>query len=114
LRLADLVERHFDELSSLDTLDMGAPIIRTRGTRQRVLGMLRWYAGHATSIHGETIQNSPPGEMPLTGNHAVSTGVFGLVQRQVDTAHECVGLFTRRELGHAEARRNAINKRLDP
>ena len=32
----------------LDTLDMGAPISRTRGTRQRVLGMLRYYAGMAT------------------------------------------------------------------
>jgi len=63
LKLADLVERHFDELSSLDTLDMGAPISRTRGTRQRVLGMLRWYAGQATSIHGETIPNSLPGEI---------------------------------------------------
>src|SRR6516225_787206 len=63
LRLADLVERHFDELSSLDTLDMGAPISRTRGTRLRVLGMLRYYAGQATSIHGETIENSLPGEI---------------------------------------------------
>src|SRR5215472_15737269 len=63
LRLADLVERHFDELSSLDTLDMGAPISRTKGTRLRVLGMLRWYAGQATAIHGETIPNSLPGEI---------------------------------------------------
>jgi len=39
LRLADLVEQNFDELSTLDTLDMGAPISRTRGTKQRVLGM---------------------------------------------------------------------------
>jgi aldehyde dehydrogenase (NAD+) len=63
LKLADLVERHFDELSALDTLDMGAPISRTRGTRPRVLGMLRYYAGQATSIHGETIENSLPGEI---------------------------------------------------
>ena len=62
LKLADLVERHFDELSTLDTLDMGAPLSRTRNTRQRVLGMLRWYAGMATAIHGETIENSLPGE----------------------------------------------------
>jgi aldehyde dehydrogenase (NAD+) len=27
-----------------------------------VLGMLRWYAGMATAIHGETIENSLPGE----------------------------------------------------
>jgi aldehyde dehydrogenase (NAD+) len=63
LKLADLVERHFDELSSLDTLDMGAPISRTRGTRLRVLGMLRYYAGQATAIHGETIPNSLPGDI---------------------------------------------------
>ena len=62
LKLADLVEEHFDELSTLDTLDMGAPVSRTRASRQRVLGMLRWYAGMATSIHGETIDNSLPGE----------------------------------------------------
>src|SRR5262249_42394384 len=62
LKLADLVERHFDDLTTLDTLDMGAPITRTRGTQRRVLGMLRYYAGMATSIHGETIDNSLPGE----------------------------------------------------
>src|ERR1700678_1436131 len=63
LKLADLVEKHFEELSQLDTLDMGAPISRTRGTKLRVLGMLRYYAGQATSIHGETIENSLPGEV---------------------------------------------------
>src|SRR6202034_1835399 len=63
LKLADLVERNFDELSSLDTLDMGAPISRTKSMRLRVLGMLRYYAGQATSIHGETIPNSLPGEI---------------------------------------------------
>jgi aldehyde dehydrogenase (NAD+) len=63
LKLADLVERHFDELSMLDTLDMGAPISRTSGTRLRVLGMLRYYAGMATALHGETMGNSLPGEI---------------------------------------------------
>ncbi|HXI31642.1 MAG TPA: aldehyde dehydrogenase family protein, partial [Vicinamibacterales bacterium] len=63
LKLADLVEQHFDELTTLDTLDMGAPIRRTRGLRLRVLGMLRYYAGQATAIHGETIPNSLPGEI---------------------------------------------------
>ena len=42
---------------------MGAPISRTRGMRLRVLGMLRYYAGQATAIHGETIPNSLPGEI---------------------------------------------------
>src|SRR6185437_2400470 len=63
LKLADLVEKHFEELSQLDTLDMGAPISRTRGNRLRVLGMLRYYAGQATALHGETIENSLPGEI---------------------------------------------------
>ena len=63
LKLADLVEKNFEELSQLDTLDMGAPISRTRGNRLRVLGMLRYYAGQATAIHGETIENSLPGEI---------------------------------------------------
>jgi aldehyde dehydrogenase (NAD+) len=63
LTLADLVARHFDELTTLDTLDMGAPIRRTKGLRLRVLGMLRYYAGQATAIHGETIPNSLPGEI---------------------------------------------------
>ena len=63
LKLADLVEKNFEELSQLDTLDMGAPISRTRGNRLRVLGMLRYYAGQATAMHGETIENSLPGEI---------------------------------------------------
>ncbi|MDB5630424.1 MAG: betaine-aldehyde dehydrogenase [Tardiphaga sp.] len=63
LKLADLVERHFDELATLDTLDMGAPVGRTRGSRLRVLGMLRFYAGQATTLHGETIENSLPGNI---------------------------------------------------
>jgi aldehyde dehydrogenase (NAD+) len=63
LKLADLVEKNFEELSQLDTLDMGAPISRTRGNRLRVLGMLRYYAGQATALHGETVENSLPGEI---------------------------------------------------
>src|SRR5262245_55854416 len=63
LKLADLVDQHFEELASLDTYDMAAPTSRTRNSRQRATGMLRFYAGLATSIHGETIDNSLPGEI---------------------------------------------------
>lgn len=62
LRLADVIERRYDELAVLETLDMGAPLLRTRQRRTRVLGMLRYYAGMATALHGETIPNSLPGE----------------------------------------------------
>src|SRR4029077_18377226 len=51
LKLADLVEHHFDELSSLDTRDMGAPSGRTRDRRLRSLGVLLYSTGQATAIH---------------------------------------------------------------
>lgn len=62
-RFAELVEARFDELAVLDTLDMGAPLQRTKGLRQRVLGMLHYYAGLANVVHGQTIPNSLPGEI---------------------------------------------------
>jgi aldehyde dehydrogenase (NAD+) len=61
LRFADLVEANHAEIARLDTLDMGAPITRTAGSTQRVVGMIRFYAGLTTAIHGETIENSMPG-----------------------------------------------------
>lgn len=63
LRLADLIEENFDELAMLDTLDMGAPIARSTLGRRRAVALLRYYAGLATSTHGETIENSVPGEV---------------------------------------------------
>ncbi|WP_371420693.1 aldehyde dehydrogenase family protein [Tardiphaga sp.] len=63
LKFAELVEKNFDELALLDTLDMGAPVMRTFAGKQRILGMLRFYAGQATLIYGETIENSLPGEI---------------------------------------------------
>jgi len=78
LKLADLVEQHIDDLTMLDTLDMGAPITRMRGGRRRAIGMLRYYAGMATSVHGETIENSLPGEIfSYTLKEAV--GVVGAI-----------------------------------
>lgn len=62
LKLADLVEKHYDELALLDTLDMGGPISRTTLGRRRAIGLLRYYAGLATSTQGDTIPNSAPGD----------------------------------------------------
>jgi aldehyde dehydrogenase (NAD+) len=63
LRLADLVDAKFEELAVLETLDMGAPLLRTRNIRRRAVGMLRYYAGMATALHGETVENSIAGEV---------------------------------------------------
>ena len=62
LKLADLVEEHFYELAALDTLEMGIPMSRVRGNKARAVGMVRYYAGHAVLIHGDTPQNSVAGE----------------------------------------------------
>ena len=63
LKLADLVDRHFDDLAMLDTLDMGGPIASTSARRQRGVALLRYYAGLATAIHGHTIDNSQAGQI---------------------------------------------------
>jgi aldehyde dehydrogenase (NAD+) len=63
LRLADLVDQHYDELAMLDTLDLGAPLSRTVLGRTRAVGLLRYYAGQATLIAGETLGNSAPGDV---------------------------------------------------
>ena len=41
LRFADLVEARHDDLATLDTLDMGAPIQRMRANLRRAVGMAR-------------------------------------------------------------------------
>ncbi len=63
LKFADLVDRHFEEFSMLDTLDMGMPITMTRGRRQRAIGMIRFYASMCTAIAGRTLPNSLPGDV---------------------------------------------------
>ncbi len=63
LRIADRFEAEWETLCLSDTLDMGMPIQRTLANSRRVLGMLRFYAGQAVTIHGQTIPNSFPGEI---------------------------------------------------
>ncbi len=62
LRIADLFDKHWEEICRSDTADMGMPIVRTRANKLRVVGMLRYYAGMATSLHGHTIENSIPAD----------------------------------------------------
>ncbi|RWK56662.1 aldehyde dehydrogenase family protein [Mesorhizobium sp.] len=78
LRIADLFEKHWEEISRSDTTDMGMPIVRTRANRNRVIGMLRYYAGMATSLHGETIENSLPGEI-VSFTRKEPVGIVGAI-----------------------------------
>ena len=63
LKIADTFEKHFDELCVLETLDMGAPIARTSTYKRWVVQALRFYAGQAVALAGETPHNSFPGDM---------------------------------------------------
>ncbi|RWP21698.1 MAG: aldehyde dehydrogenase family protein [Mesorhizobium sp.] len=78
LSIADLFEKHWEEISRSDTTDMGMPIVRTLANRNRVIGMLRYYAGMATSLHGETIENSLPGEI-VSFTRKEPVGVVGAI-----------------------------------
>ena len=62
LQVSALVERHSDELATLESLEMGAPITRTRALCRSWIARLNYYAGMATAMHGETIENSMPGQ----------------------------------------------------
>lgn len=78
-KLADLIEQHFDELAELEVLDNGKPITEARqGDLPLVLDCLRYYAGWADKIHGQTI--------PVRGNYFTYTrrepvGVAGKISR---------------------------------
>lgn len=78
LRLADLVEANFDELALLDTLDLGAPLARTLLGKARAGALLRYYAGQATLIAGETLGNSAAGDV-LSQTWKEPIGVVGAI-----------------------------------
>ncbi len=55
-KLADLAESHLEELAALETLDNGKPINDSRAADLPLaIDCLRYYAGWADKIHGETI-----------------------------------------------------------
>jgi aldehyde dehydrogenase (NAD+) len=76
-RLADLVEKNLDELAELETLDNGKPIFESKFVDMpMVVDVLRYYAGLATKIHGETV-NTFEGAFTYTLREPV--GVVGLI-----------------------------------
>jgi acyl-CoA reductase-like NAD-dependent aldehyde dehydrogenase len=78
-RLADLIEANGDELAMLEVLDNGMPITHARkGMVPRVAELLRYNAGWATKIHGETIETSVPGEF-FTYTLREPVGVVGAI-----------------------------------
>jgi aldehyde dehydrogenase (NAD+) len=77
LRLAALIDEHFDELRMIDVLEMGSPV----GTAPAYMkdwtkNVVRYFAGWATKLHGETIEPSVPGHM-LAYTRKEPVGVVG-------------------------------------
>jgi len=76
-RLADLIEENADELAALESLDNGKPIRDARAADLPLtIDCLRYYAGYADKIHGQTI--------PVRGNYFTYTrrepvGVVGQI-----------------------------------
>src|SRR5271169_1659554 len=75
--LADLIEKNIDELAELETLDNGKPIFESRYVDMpMVVDVLRYYAGLATKIHGETVNTL---ETAFTYTLREPVGVVGLI-----------------------------------
>jgi aldehyde dehydrogenase (NAD+) len=56
LRLADLIEKHADELASLEALDNGKPVGVAKAVDvAATAGCFRYFAGWADKVHGKTI-----------------------------------------------------------
>ena len=76
-RLADLIEEEIDELAALESLDNGKPVRDARAADLPLtIDCLRYYAGYADKIHGQTI--------PIRGNYFCYTkrepvGVVGQI-----------------------------------
>lgn len=78
LNLAGLVDKNADELAMLDSIEMGAPLARTRRMVDASVGFLEWYASLARHIRGETIENLRPTEM-LSYTLREPVGVVGAI-----------------------------------
>src|SRR3954453_11044735 len=76
-KLADLVEKNIEELAELETLDNGKPIFESRYVDlPMMIDVLRYYAGLATKIHGETVNTF---EAAFTYTLREPVGVVGLI-----------------------------------
>jgi aldehyde dehydrogenase (NAD+) len=76
-RLADLLEKNMDEFAELETLDNGKPVFESRYVDMpMVIDVLRYYAGLATKIHGETVNTF---ESAFTYTLREPIGVVGMI-----------------------------------
>ncbi|MFI9637058.1 aldehyde dehydrogenase family protein [Nocardia sp. NPDC051929] len=76
LRVHDLVLDNFEELATIETLDMGAPLARTRGLREWTSQVLQFFASQVDAGTATTPPNSLPGDF-VTLRYREPVGVVG-------------------------------------
>jgi len=76
IRINDLLEKHAEELAILETMDMGAPLARTRGMVKYTSQMILFFASCTAAARTSTASNSLPGRI-VTLNHMAPIGVVG-------------------------------------
>ncbi len=75
-RTYELLTRRFDEVAEIESMDMGAPISRTRGSKPGALRMVQFFASMALSVRGETLPNGLAGDV-TTMTLRAPVGVIG-------------------------------------
>jgi aldehyde dehydrogenase (NAD+) len=76
LRIHDLIEKHFDELALIETLDMGVPLTRSKALKNWASQVILFYASQTNAGGTETPRNSLPGQI-MTLTHKAPVGVVG-------------------------------------
>lgn len=60
-RVCEVLDKNFEELATLESLDMGAPISRTRAMKNSLFQTIQYFASQAMNWSGTTIPNSLQG-----------------------------------------------------
>ncbi len=76
LRVHDVLMDNFEELAIIETMDMGAPLLRTRGLKEWTSQVLQFYASQTDAASIQTSPNSLPGNF-LTLKYRAPVGVVG-------------------------------------
>jgi aldehyde dehydrogenase (NAD+) len=78
-RVHDLIERNFEELAFIETMDMGAPASRTMGFKSFILKVILFFASQCNAVAGETLPNSLPGNVHTMSLKAPVGVVGGII-----------------------------------
>nr|WP_315425794.1 aldehyde dehydrogenase family protein [uncultured Albidiferax sp.] len=62
VKIHDVVAQRWDELALLETLDMGAPLVRMQKMKERMLQTIMFFSSQTMNCAGQTVPNSHPGK----------------------------------------------------